>query len=227
MASKRQALRAEGEPAFREIVLGSLDDVDGASLRPADLRELERLSNADLEDRDLHELRLISCEWVDSDLTDADLRGSRFDEVVLDRISATVLRAAEATWQDVHVRNSRIGSAEFYESEWRSVQFTNCKIGYLNLRHATLTDVRFRDCQIDEIDLGDATVTRAAFPGSTLTSLDLRSADLVALDLRGLELSTISGVESISGAWVDESQLVSLAPILARHLGLRVVETEI
>ena len=224
MAVKRQPPRDEGAPTFKELAFDTLDDVDGASLRPGDLRELERLSDADLEDRDLHEIRLIECEWIDTDLNSADLHGSRFEEVILERISATVLRATDSTWQDVHIRNSRIGSAELYESEWRSVRFTNCKIGYLNLRHATLTDIQFTSCQIDEIDLGDATVTRASFPDSTLATLDLRGSNLVALDLRGLELSTISGLESIAGTWVDENQLVSLAPILARHLGLRVIE---
>jgi len=44
------------------------------------------------------------------------------------------------------------------------------------------------------------------------------------VDLRGAELGISGGYESLRGATIDSVQLVTLAPLLARHLGIIVAE---
>lgn len=207
-------------PNMSELRLVDLEDVDARDLASRGLREGERLADADLEERDLEGIALSECEWLDVALSGADLTRSRLAETRLTRVSGTVVRAPRSTWRDVHIEDSRIGAAEFFESEWRSVRFSGCKLGYVNLRSARLSDVEFRNCTIDEIDLEGATVLRAAFPDSRLRTLGVGHAFLEHVDLRGLELSVINGVGSLAGAVVSETQLLELAPLLAGHLGI-------
>ena len=44
------------------------------------------------------------------------------------------------------------------------------------------------------------------------------------MDLRGAALGITAGYESLRGATIDSVQLVALAPLLARHLGLAVTD---
>ena len=63
---------------------------------------------------------------------------------------------------------------------------------------------------------------RVSFPGCTLTGADFTKATCTEVDLRGAQLGITGGYESLRGVTIDSVQLVSLAPYLARHLGITV-----
>jgi hypothetical protein len=44
------------------------------------------------------------------------------------------------------------------------------------------------------------------------------------VDLRGAQLGITAGYESLHGVTIDSVQLVTLAPYLARHLGITVTD---
>ena len=196
----------------------------------------------DGDDRDLHESTVEGRRFADVDLSDIDLGGTTISECDLDglhaaelrmggariletrlaRLDAPVLRGARSTWRDVVLDGGRIGSAELYDSGVTAVRISGCKLGFVNLRGAKLTDVVFEDCRIDELDLGGARVSRVAFPGCSIGTLALQRAELSDTDLRGADLSEITGVEGLRGATIDSAQLSLLAPLLARTAGLRV-----
>lgn len=94
----------------------------------------------------------------------------------------------------------------------------------MNLRASKLLDVQFDRCVIDELDLGEAHVERLAFRDCTLRALRFDHAQLRHVDLRGLDLESISGVDSLRGAVVSSTQAVDLARIFADHLGITVVD---
>lgn len=150
------------------------------------------------------------------------LRDVRLAEVRLEQLDTPVFSAPGATWRDVELESSRLGSAELYEAEWHGVRVTGCRLGYLNLRGAELRDVLFEDCTIDELDLVQATATRLAFRGCDIRRLDVQQATLQHVDLRGAELRELSGVGNLRGAVVSPAQLADLAPLLADHLGLTI-----
>ena len=118
---------------------------------------------------------------------EADLKGARLTEVVLDQVGFPVVRAVRSQWRDVHV-SGRLGSVEAYESQWRSVHFVGCKLSYVNLRGAELLDVLFTDCIIEELDLVGAAATRVALVGTRVANLDVQ--------VRGSATSTCAGPRS-------------------------------
>ncbi len=140
---------------------------------------------------------------------------------VVEKLEVVALGAPGSGWWNVEIGQSRIGSAELYDSNWRGVRFSRCKLGYLNLRGAQLSDVVFADCRITDLDLGHATASRLAFPGTRIDRLDCSGAKLADVDLRGARLSDIGNIEGLHGASISLEQLLDLAPALAERLGIR------
>ena len=58
--------------------------------------------------------------------------------------------------------------------------------------------------------------------GCEIGTLDVGGATCEHVDLRGCSFRVVNGLEGLRGATIDESQLIELAPLLARHIGVRV-----
>ena len=86
------------------------------------------------------------------------------------------------------------------------------------------TEVRFEDCVLRDAEFGGATLRRVGFGGCTLARADFTKASCDEVDLRGAELGISGGYESLRGTTIDSGQLVALAPLLARHLGITVTD---
>jgi len=209
-------------PTLDKIRLADLLDTNGLDLGMDDLREGERFSELDLGGRALAGITFSECEFINVGLAETDLRNARFLESTLTTVNAPILRAPSSTWRDVAIGQSRIGSGELYESEWKSVHLSHCKIEYLNLRGSTIFDVLFTNCTIGDLDLGGVKASRVAFSDTTIENLDITGSSLQHFDLRGAELSSLIGVEYLRGVTVTPLQLSDLAPILARHHGVKV-----
>jgi uncharacterized protein YjbI with pentapeptide repeats len=151
---------------------------------------------------------------------EAELRSVRIVDSVLAGLNVPVLRAARSTWKDVWLRDSRIGSAEIYESGLRAIHIENCKLGYVNLRASRLFDVQFTNCTFDELDLGGAQAERISFDGCSIRSLDLQNAGVKDFDLRGADVQEVAGIRNLAGVTINSMQLAMLAPAIASSLGL-------
>ena len=131
---------------------------------------------------------------------------------------------AETGWQDVTLTGCALAGVPAFSSALRRVTFRDSKLDSVNFRGAVLTDVGFEDCVLRDADFGGATLLRVSFAGCTLTGADFTKASCTDVDLRGAELGITAGYESLRGATIDTVQLVSLAPLLARHLGITVAD---
>ena len=96
----------------------------------------------------------------------------------------------------------------------------------MNLRGSDVQDVRFTGCQVGELDLGQLRGRRVAMVDTRIGRLDLQHADLGHVDLRGATYDELDGVGSLRGVTVTASQLVELAPLLAREAGITVLPAD-
>jgi uncharacterized protein YjbI with pentapeptide repeats len=94
----------------------------------------------------------------------------------------------------------------------------------VNFRGGELTEVTFENCVLRDAEFGGATLRQVSFGGSTLAGADFAKATCTEVDLRGAELGITGGYDALRGATIDSVQLVSLAPLLARHLGIIVAD---
>jgi len=128
----------------------------------------------------------------------------------------------ESGWQDTTLAGCALAGVQAFSSALRRVTFLGGKLDSVNFRGAVFTDVIFDDCVLRDADFGGATLLRVSFAGCTLTGADFTKAACTEVDLRGAQLGITAGYESLRGVTIDSVQLVTLAPYLARHLGITV-----
>ncbi|TSI16139.1 pentapeptide repeat-containing protein [Brevibacterium aurantiacum] len=196
-----------------------------------DITPEEFLEGMEFTDLNLAEVESSQATYLDCSLArvnfgaseePADLTGARFSGSKIEDSRADTWTMPRGSFIHTEISGTRIGAGVFHDSVWEKTTVNNCRISYLNLRGAKLTDVEFRDCVIDEIDLDRAKVNRVSFPGSTVGVLQCEGSTLGNVDLRGLQPHKISGVHSLRGATIDETQLMLFAELFAHELGITV-----
>lgn len=215
------ARRTTGQPCLGCPDLGPLPGGDPADLIAGADVSGHCYADLTLARLDLGGALVTSAQFAGLSAEDTDLTGTRLSEVELDRVDLPLVRAARGHWSAVTV-TGRLGALEAYDAHWRSVRFVGCKLGFVNLRRAKLAEVEFTDCAIEELDLVDAQLRRVRFADSRIGHLDVQHADLRDVDLRGANLTTISGVTELRGTTMSTDQVTFLAPILAAGLGIHV-----
>ena len=201
---------------------GTLTDADAMGLRADDERHGESYSRADLTARDLTGIAFRGCVLTGQTWTDTRLDGTELVDCRLVDSFATTLLAAQTVWRRVLVQRPRWGSAELVDSALTSVHLRDGKIDYLNARQSRWTDVLVEDCTIATLDLGGWVGSRVSLQRCRIGTLDVGGARFEDVDLRTSQLGVINGIDGLQGVTIDESQLMELAPLLARHLGIRV-----
>jgi uncharacterized protein YjbI with pentapeptide repeats len=206
------------------LVLGDLTTGAEQDLVVARRHDGVAWDEPDLAGERLLDRELVECTLTAARLDDTVLTGTRLRECRLERCSATSLRTDRADWRDVEVTGARFGAFEAHDSELRLVAFAGCRLGYVNLRGSRVTDLTLEACQVDDLDLGEAEVTRLTLVDCSVSRLLLTGARLRDVDLRGLDVSGLDEIagDRFDGVTVAADQLMVLAPVLARRLGLAI-----
>ena len=206
--------------------LSRLRDGEADELTAGEMVEDLELVEADLSGGNLSALTLLSCRFSEVFANDTDLAAARLVDCRLERLSATYLHSPRSTWRTVELVDSRIGAWELYDADVESLLMENCRLGFTNLAGTTVRDLLIRATRIDELDLSGIVAQRVRFEDCQVGTLRLHGGSLSDVDLRGLEMRTVSGVGSLAGATVSSGQLSELAPLLAQHLGLQVTDQD-
>ncbi len=157
------------------------------------------------------------------------LRRARVSDVWFGETRFVALDVAESSWTDVWLSGCVLAGVQAFAGVLRRVTFRGCKLDSVNFRECSLTDVLFEDCVLRDADFGGATLTRVRFGGCTLSDADFTKVTCTDVDLRGATLGSGSGragiragYDSLRGTRIDTVQLMTLAPLLAHHLGITV-----
>ena len=197
-----------------ETFQGSLEiegDYDSLAFRKVDLTAQDG-EGAHFED----------CVLIECTLDEVRIDHARILETIFTGSHATTLELLGATLRDVTFADCRIGALASPGSKWTQVSVRGGKLDYVNLRDAQLDNVKFEDCSIGELDLSGAIVTQLVILGCRVGQLTLTHAQLKDTDLRGAELSSVTGLTELAGATITNVQLHDLAPALAAHLQITV-----
>jgi len=165
----------------------------------------------------------LDCSFASASFGRSRLRKTRFTDTRQDQVRFVATDLAETGWQDVTLTGCVLAGVQAFSAGLRRVVFRECKLDSVNFRGAALTEVRFEDCVLRDVDFGGATLRRVGFPG-TLAGADFTKVTCTDVDLRGATLGITAGFDSLRGATIDGVQLVTLAPFLARHLGIVVAD---
>jgi uncharacterized protein YjbI with pentapeptide repeats len=180
--------------------------------------------------------RFIESAFVGGSFDEGRLRRARFTNVWFEQTRLVAVDVAGASLTDVWFNRCVFAGVPAYTCGLRRVVFRGCKLDSVNFRDAALTDVTFDDCVLRDVDFGGAKLERVRFPCCTVSRLDFTRATCKDVDLRGARLGERdadggpggpgagikAGFDSLSGIRIDTVQLMTLAPLLAHHLGLTV-----
>ena len=175
-------------------------------------------ANADLS-------RFMECAFADVTLDDVALRKARLSDVWLRDVRLLSADLAGSAWMDSTFIGCSGAGIQAFDSSFQRVVFSECKLDSWNFRGASLQGVVFDRCLLRDTDFGGASLKQVKFPGCTLTRADLSRVTLDRVDLRGAELDITAGYESLRGAIMNTAQLMSIAPVLARQIGIEVKDS--
>lgn len=172
---------------------------------------------------DLSDVSFRDCTLRQAGLDGVDLSRIRVEGCTLASVDAAELRATRSHWRHTVIRHLRVGAADLVDSKLQAVAVSGARLGRVDLRRSIVSDVVLEDAVIEELDLEEAKVTRLALREVRIGRLLLGGSVLKDVDLRGAQLSSVGPVQGLRGATISDWQLQSLAPALARELGLRVL----
>lgn len=174
--------------------------------------------------------RVAECGFTGVAFDGGRMRRTRLSDVWFEQTRLVAVDLAESSLTDVWLTGCVLAGVQAFGLVTRRVRFRDCKLDSVNFRDCRLTDVLFEGCVLRDVDFGSAKLTRVRFPGCTLSRADFTKASCTDVDLRGARMGAgepgdagiRAGYDSLRGARIDTLQLVTLAPLLAHHLGITV-----
>lgn len=155
--------------------------------------------------------RAHSVEFVDSRLVDCDLANVAWNKWSLER---------------VELRGCRLTGAVFSEAALNDVVFVDCQIGLASLRFARLSHVRFDNCHLVEADFQASRLLGCIFQRCDMSAVQFSQAEFERSGFRDCQLRGLAGLEFLKGTSLTWSDLMELAPAMAKHLGIGLIEDE-
>jgi hypothetical protein len=127
--------------------------------------------------------------------------------------------AAETAIRRVELRGLRLTGAVLAAAKLQDACFIQCRLDLCSLRFATLDRIRFEDCRLEEGDFYEATLNSVAFVDCFLSRATLGKATFERSEMRGCELSGISGADRLRGVTMPWLDVLRSAAVLADGVG--------
>ena len=158
----------------------------------------ERLGPADL---------VVNSEVVDVTLEDCDVIGVLAQKSRVERVTITGSRLRGVSWVAGVIRGVTLDTVTGHD---------------LTCRFSTLRVVTMRDCQLPEADFTEAEFDQVVLERCDLRGAKFDHAKVKSLRITGCNLAGASGAIDLRGASIDLDDVLSLAPSLAREIGITV-----
>ncbi len=184
----------------------------------------EQLSGVDISGVRAGDVRMLECEVADCRMDETKLTGIHVVDSTWVRVAASCLVAPRSSWRDSSIRDSRFGLLDLSSSTLLRLTITDSKIDYLNLRGSTVREVVLTRVNLGEMSLSDASGTSLTLTDCTLQTLELHNGRLAKVDVSTSTVRRIDGLDSLRGVILNLSQVLDLAPSMAKHLGATLAE---
>lgn len=186
-------------------------DIEGSAITDEDLTKLSvkslamhqsilkkvNLSSANLEKLDLVNDRLIDCDSI----------ATNFDE---------------ASWKKIEVSTSRLSGVILTRGKLEDIVFEGCKLDLANFRYSKLKRVIFTDCHLVGADFYHTDMHQVEFNDCNLKEVDFSQSKLKSVDMRTSDISEVKDAENLQGVTITPSQLILIAPMLAKNLNIKI-----
>lgn len=166
------------------------------------------------------------CSISLSETNNLTMQKVRANDTFFEVGSVNVLDAHNSRWRDCRISLGKIVSGNFSGAHLSGVLFKDLKVGFLNLIQSDISDVLFKNCKFDTLDFVGAKISRVAFIDCQVNEIDLRDAKSENFNLTGLEFHSLNGMDGLRNCHVSNSQLVQLSSVVARELGIKILDSQ-
>lgn len=167
--------------------------------------------------------RISRCHLLGVDLREAAWRNVTLYGCRLERVDLSNARLTGVTVERCEFRGCRMTGVQLSECTLKNVTFDDCRLDYANLEKvSTRGPAAWVGCVLTDATLTACGLGSAAFDDCRTADVRLTDCDLRGADLRGAGLSGLTGLASLVGATIDAGQMLDLATLAARDLGLTV-----
>jgi uncharacterized protein YjbI with pentapeptide repeats len=187
---------------------------------------LERLSFSDQDvasveatNLSLDEVVIASCSFME-----ADLEKLRASDTRIDNSDFTATNCSNASFIRSAFSKNRMAGINLSRAVIKDVTFSGCKLDLANFRFSKLVRVAFVDCSLTDADFVSAELNHVTFTRCVVERTAFDHCKAFSVDLRGAQLISLSGWQSLKGVSIDTAQLMSIAPQIAQEIGLSVTD---
>jgi uncharacterized protein YjbI with pentapeptide repeats len=191
---------------------------------------LEEFFSGDLEAAVVANVDATNCSVTPLDLSDVRLEKVLLTAAQCERVNArdvvvkggdmSATNFSNGAWNRAEFSNCRMTGVDFSKTSLHDVLFKDCLLTMANFRFADLRRVTFVDCMMSEADFLGARLVDADFETSNLEKAVFETVTCTRVNLSTSQLVDITGWKSLKGATIDAVQLMTVAPYLARELGI-------
>lgn len=174
------------------------------------------------ETTDASHAEVSECRLSGASVETLTLTGASLIDVEIEQLRATTVSARGARLRRVRVTGGRIGTLDLGMADIDEVELRGIRLDYLTLGGARIEDLLIVDCVIGSLDLPQATAKRLRFDNTRAEEVDARGLRAEDVDLRGLEMLSLTDAAALRGTTLSPAQIERLAPTLAAALGIQV-----
>jgi uncharacterized protein YjbI with pentapeptide repeats len=160
----------------------------------------------------------------DPDFTGSVLTDAAFRDTVLEnaKLANTTLRGGSLT--RVLVDGGRLTGIQVAETEIEDCVWRGCGADMASFRHAKLGRTTFEDCSLREADFMGLRGDWVRFHDCDLRGAGFAHAQFTSSEFRRCRMDDVEGVEGLRGTAMELEQMLTLAPALARALGVSLID---
>lgn len=159
----------------------------------------------------------------DPDLSGAELRDCRFRDAVFARPNLATATFRGGSLTRVMVDGGRLIGLNVTETEIRDCVWRGCGADMASFRHAKLERATFQDCSLREADFMGLRGDSVRFHDCDLRGATFHHAHFTSSEFRRCTMDDIEGIEGLRGTAMELEQMLTLAPALARALGVSLI----
>ena len=138
--------------------------------------------------------------------------------------SSRIRRSEVASLTRVLVDGGRLTGLQIAETEMRDCAWQGCGADMASFRHAKLERATFQDCSLREADFMGLRGDWVRFHDCDLRGASFVHAQFTSSELLRCRMDDIEGVEGLRGTSMELEQMLTLAPALARALGVSLLD---
>jgi fluoroquinolone resistance protein len=133
-----------------------------------------------------HERTFEDCQFINCDLSYADLSHITFINCVMDTCNLSLIKITQTGLQGIAFKNCKVTGVNFGDSSNFSleVNFTKCVLDYTVWHKKKLKGTVFNDCSFEEADFSETDFTNAVFEKCNMNRAIFNRTILKGADLR-------------------------------------------